>query len=259
VPEGLPAPGDGAAAVKSQLYQPRRYREAMRPAGSVCFSVLQGETDLWISAGSDLSGIALREVVTLRGQLQQYIAQCPLFLHSLVPLPEDAGAPPLIREMLAAGTLAHVGPMAAVAGAISEAVGRALLGHSSEVIIENGGDLFVRRDGPCRILVHAGTSPLSDKIALEIDSGGKPFGLATSSGTVGHSLSFGNADAACVLADSAAVADAYATAIGNMVKTKDDIDPALAYVRTQPLVKGCAIIIGESIGIWGELRVVALH
>ena len=94
---------------------------------------------------------------------------------------------------------------------------------------------------------------------MEIDHYGKPFGLATSSGTVGHSLSFGNADAACVLADNAAVADAYATAVGNMVKTKDSIDTALAYVRMQPLIKGCAIIIGESIGIWGELKVVAPH
>ncbi len=229
---------------------------APRPAGSVCFNVLQGETDLWISAGSGLHEIAMREVVSLRGRLQRHIAQCPSFLHSLVPLPEDAGAPPLIREMLAAGKRANFGPMAAVAGALAEAVGRELLKHSSEVIVENGGDLFVRRDGPCRVLVHAGRSPLSEKVALEIDAGGKPFGLATSSGTVGHSLSFGNADAACVLADSAAVADAYATAIGNMVKAKDDVNAALAYARTQPQIKGCAIIIGDAIGLWGELKIV---
>ena len=244
--------------MKSQIYQPRRYREALQPAGSVCFNVVQGETDLWISAGSELSGIAMREVISLRESLKYYISQNPSFLHSLVPLPDDAGASPLIREMLAAGTHANVGPMAAVAGAISEAVGRALLGHSSEVIIENGGDLFVRRDGSCKILVHAGASPLSERIALEIDNCGKPFGLATSSGTVGHSLSFGNADAACVLADNAAVADAYATAIGNAVKSKTDIDTALAYSREQPLVKGCVIIVGDAIGVWGNLKVVVI-
>jgi len=243
--------------VKALAYQPRLYRAAMRPAGGVSFNVVRGETDLWISAGSDLSDAALREVVALRGQLQRHITQCPVFLTSLAPLPEDPAAPPLIREMLDAGRLATVGPMAAVAGAIAESVGRVLLQHSREVIVENGGDLFVRRDGPCRIMVHAGGSPLSEKVALEIDAGGEPFGLATSSGTVGHSLSFGNADAACVLADSAAVADAYATAVGNMVKTKGDVNAALAYARSQPQIKGCAIIIGEAIGIWGELKVVA--
>jgi hypothetical protein len=244
--------------VKSPRYQPRRYRERLRPAAGAVFRVALGETDLWIHADRDLSALAQQEVATLRAQLQRRISECPEFLSSLVPLPQDEGAPPLIKEMLAAGRLAKVGPMAAVAGAIAEAVGRELLKHSPGVIVENGGDLFVGRDGPCRALVHAGDSPLSDRVALEVDAGGAPFGLCTSSGTVGHSLSFGAADAACVLADSAAVADAHATAIGNMVKTKRDIPRALAYAEEQPSVIGCAIIIGDAVGVWGELTIVGL-
>jgi hypothetical protein len=84
----------------------------------------------------------------------------------------------------------------------------------------------------------------------------RPLGLCTSSGTVGPSLSFGKADAAIVLANSAALADAAASALGNRVQSAEDIQPALEYLQTIPGVLGGAAIIGEHLGAWGEVELV---
>ena len=110
--------------------------------------------------------------------------------------------------MIFAAQAAGVGPMAAVAGALAEQVGQRLLKSTSEVIIENGGDIFIGARQILTVGVYAGGSPLSLKLGLRIDPAKGIRGICTSSGTVGHSLSFGKADAVCVLSDSCALADA---------------------------------------------------
>ena len=84
------------------------------------------------------------------------------------------------------------------------------------------------------------------------------MGVCTSSGTVGHSLSFGKADAVCVLAESCTIADAAATAIGNLIQSIADIEFAIAKGKCIENIQGIIIIVGEKIGIWGDLEVVAL-
>ena len=129
--------------------------------------------------------------------------------------------------------------MAAVAGAISEFAGKGLLEYTSQVILENGGDIFIKTDKERKIGIYAGDSVLSGKVALRIIPEATPAGISTSSGTVGHSLSFGRADAVTVVSSDAALADACATAACNKVKTEADIKAALDFVSktTNVIVK----------------------
>ena len=144
--------------------------------------------------------------------------------------------------------------MAAVAGTVAEYVGKDLLKFSSEVIVENGGDIFVKTKRIKKIGIFAGKSAYTGKLALEIPAG--IWGVCTSSGTVGPSLSFGRADAAVVVCNSAILADAWATRLGNMVKTSDDIEKILNFVKDKPEIKGVVLILGEKIGVWGNIKLV---
>jgi ApbE superfamily uncharacterized protein (UPF0280 family) len=148
--------------------------------------------------------------------------------------------------------------MAAVAGAIAESVSKDLLQFSKEVIIENGGDIYLSTSKERTIGIYAGDSPLSLKIGIVIDSEETPLGVCTSSGTLGHSLSFGKADAVSVLSKSAALADAVATAVGNIVKEKKDIELGLGRGREIEGALGILIIVGEKMGVWGDVRLTRL-
>ena len=204
------------------------------------FQIKIHETDLMILANQEYREVATAVVLQERRQLEHYIASHPGFLESLSPWPEDPLAPRLVKEMIQAGARVNVGPMAAVAGAIAGAVGQALLDHSPEVIVENGGDIFLKISQPATVALYAGHSPLSMKVGILIAAAMTPLGICTSSGTVGHSLSLGRADAACVLAADTALADAAATALGNRVKVPADIPVALEWLADTPdILGGC--------------------
>jgi ApbE superfamily uncharacterized protein (UPF0280 family) len=156
--------------------------------------------------------------------------------------------------MIAAGKNAGVGPMAAVAGAVAETVGRSFLTSSDELIIENGGDIFMSTCRTLNVAIYAGLSPLSLKVGLKIKPSPKPQAVCTSSGTVGHSLSHGKADAVCVVSPSCAIADAGATAIGNHIKCPDEIETAIEWGRKIPGILGILVIIADKMGVWGEIE-----
>lgn len=222
----------------------------------VSFNVTVKETDLYIRARRDLKKKALEVVQKQRTLLESYIARHPGFLMALEPFPVGDDAPAIARVMEDAGEKAGVGPMAAVAGALAEFVGRELLRFSPEVIVENGGDIFLKTEKTRLVGVHAGKSPYTGKIALQIEPAETPLGVCTSSGTVGHSLSFGKADAAIVVSSSAALADAAATAIGNIVKAETDIPQAIEFARGVAGLRGVAVIINDKIGVWGKINLV---
>lgn len=237
-------------------YEPKTYRNIFKAADLVFFDVCIKETDLRIGACRNLYKEAYRSVKTYREQIETYIRLYPEFVSSLTPLKPEPGASQIILGMCEAANKAGVGPMAAVAGAIGEMVGRELLQYSDEVIVENGGDIFLKTNSIRKVGIHAGKSPLSEKMALEILPEKSPLGICTSSGTVGHSLSFGKADAAVILAKDAFLADAAATALGNMVKTPADIENALEFASSISGVLGALVIIGDKIGAWGDVRLV---
>jgi ApbE superfamily uncharacterized protein (UPF0280 family) len=160
--------------------------------------------------------------------------------------------------MLLAAKEASVGPMAAVAGAIAEYVGKELIPFSSEIIIGNGGDIFIVSNKRRNIKIYAGNSSLTGKIALQIEPEDTPLGICTSSGTFGHSFSFGKADAVIVIAKSTSLADASATAIGNLVKSVEHIPKAIAFAQQIKGLRGIVIIKDCKMKTWGEVKIISI-
>ena len=236
----------------------RRYRSWMARDGLVPFRVRAKETDLYILAQTPLEREAAEATIRLRQQIEDYSKRRPLFLESLLLLAPDPWAPEIVREMLVASQKAGVGPMAGVAGAIAEFVGRELLTFTAEVVVENGGDIFLKIDTEKTIGIFADRSPLNMKVGIKIPPERTPLGICTSSGTVGHSLSFGKADAVCVISPSATVADAVATSLGNMMKGRGDIEGVLERGQRVSGVEGIVIILDDMLGAWGEYELVRL-
>ncbi len=236
------------------MYQPRHYRQWVTGPGLAAFRVVVKETDLYLRALTDLEHQAHTLVLRYRAMLEDYIGQHPAFLSSLTPLPVTAGAPPIISRMAAAAASTGVGPMAAVAGAMAEFVGDGLSALSAELIIENGGDIYLNSRVARTVGIFAGSSPLSGKIGLEINGGDTPLGICTSSGTVGHSFSYGKADAVVALAPSATLADAAATAVGNLISGPDDLPAGIEFARGITGLSGLVIIKDEHIGLWGKVK-----
>ncbi|WDP86922.1 MAG: UPF0280 family protein [Desulfobacter sp.] len=236
----------------------KTYRRCHGKKGLTAFTITVKETNLNIQAQTNLTDTALRSILKYRQHIEAHIAQYPEFAQSLAPLKDPGPAPAIVNEMIHAGNIAGVGPMAGVAGAVAEFTGKDLLEFSPEVVVENGGDIFVKSDSEMVFTIYAGQSPLSMKTGILVAQRHTPFAMCTSSGTIGHSKSFGRADAACVLADSCALADAAATAIGNQVSSPKKIEAAIATGRTMEGVQGIAIIAGKQIGLWGDLKLVRI-
>lgn len=240
-------------------YRERTYRQEIDQEGLISFEVQVRETDLHILADRDLRDKANYFVLKYRNQLEGYGEGRPNFFTSLTPLPFDPIAPPIVKEMLKAGIGADVGPMAAVAGAIAEFVGKDLLAAGArEIIVENGGDIFLHRQKSCTVGIFAGGSPLTNRVGIKIPQQNMPIGVCTSSGTVGHSLSFGLADSVTVLASSVSLADAVATRLGNEIKQEQDINHALGIAQTISAIQGVVIVRGRQLGAWGEVELVKL-
>jgi len=237
------------------MYEVRFYRAWLKTAGLVTFQVARGESDLLIRAHRSLEHQAERLLEAARQEIQDHISEHPEFLESLAPLPIPPSATPLVRSMLEAGRRYEVGPMAAVAGAVAQHVGAGLLGLTPEIIVENGGDIFLKMDRPVTLGLYAGEeSPFSGEVCLVVDPAGEAVGVCTSSGTVGHSLSFGRADAVVAIAGDAALADAAATAIGNRVRSPADVQRVLEEEKDRGLLEGLVVAAGRRIGAFGRVE-----
>ena len=148
--------------------------------------------------------------------------------------------------------------MASVAGAIAEFVGKDLLRYSNNVIVENGGDIFIKTGKGMRVGIFAAESALSMKVAIRVLPEETPMGICTSSASVGHSMSFGIADAVCVKSKSAILADAAATFVGNRVKKKENIKRAIEDGLKIEGVLGVVVIAGDAMGIAGNIEIEAI-
>jgi ApbE superfamily uncharacterized protein (UPF0280 family) len=244
------------------MYEPRWYRKFTDNERFISFQVEWLETDLWVGVSKAsyrqaIPVFILEEIKRLRQLLDNYIHSNQAFKNSLVPVPKDNEAPEEIQQMISASTIAGIGPMSAVAGLFAEYIGKSVIEKfgTDEIVVENGGDLFVFVKKDIDILVYAGNSALSNKIAVTIPHHYTPLGLCTSSGTVGHSLSFGKADAVMVACTNTTLADSLATRFGNEVKAPADIAYALNLSETFDEIVSMIIIVQDKIGIRGKLGI----
>ncbi len=254
--QGLPAQGHGTSLLT--MFQPRNYRLWVNTPALASYTVPIKETDLYMRTTENFYPVAFQVVKEHREALERYISSHPFFVASFEPVAIEDSAPLIVRDMACAAALAGVGPMAAVAGAISQLVGQELSRVSDEVIVENGGDNYLRSSKERVVAIYAGSSPLSGKVGLRFMPSDMPLGICTSSGTVGPSISLGKADAVVIVSRSAALADAAATAVGNTVKSANDIPAALELASVIHGVTGAVVILGDKIGVWGKLEICRL-
>ena len=246
-----------APAKLAHFREKRFYRDWMKAAGLVRFEARVFETDLAILAERDLTREALKRIVELRNGLERYADAHDGFYAALEPVEAKAGAPEIVRRMCEATASWGVGPMAAVAGTFAEMVGETLAEKSREVIVENGGDIFITGREAREIGIYAGeNSPFAGKLTVSVRPESGIRGVCTSSGTIGHSLSRGAADAVTCFASSAAFADAAATAIGNKVKTPEDVEKVVEEERQRGALKALVVVLGDRMGAFGDIEFV---
>lgn len=240
------------------MIEERTYRKQFSKERFHSFVVNYKDTDLWIgidhaSFKKEMQEAAFSKVKELRHILEHYLLSDPVFGKTFEPHQPQPNAPEIVTCMAAAATVAGVGPMASVAGAFSELVGRYLIEKYGirELVAENGGDLFLKVEKPILLSVYAGNSVLSEKIAIEVPATETPLGVCTSSGTVGPSISFGKADAVVMICRNTALADAFATAFANRVKTKENVLQVINLVEQFPQILSAVIICDDKIGIRG--------
>ena len=184
-----------------------------------------------------MTAVACAEIVRQRETLEDYIRRQPDFRTSLIPIGLLPDAPE-----------------------IAERAARAALAHGArEAIVENGGDIFAASPQPLLIALHAGPGSPLNGLAFRLDPDDMPRAVCSSSSRMGHSLSLGHSDLATVVAANAALADAAATRLCNMVCKEDDIDPALAYITQVPGIDGALVACGKRVGLLGSLPELVRH
>jgi len=242
--------------MKTDKYQRRFYRDWVKAKDLHAKHIDDKETDLYILTNKPLDESFLKDKIQIyRMAIENYIAKDRRFLTALKPIAVELNAPAIVKAMAKAGKLANVGPMAAVAGAIAQFLGRDLLKRGyREVIIENGGDIFMQIEKTRVIGIYAGRSKLWKGLGLKIKPKNTPLGICTSSGTIGHSLSFGLADSVVVLSRDASLADAVATATANLVRSKTDLQKAVDFAKSIKGILGVVIIIKKYLISWGEVE-----
>jgi ApbE superfamily uncharacterized protein (UPF0280 family) len=242
--------------MKSDKYQRRFYRDWAKQRDLHLTHIIDRETDLQILTNKRIDKDFLKERIRhYRWDIENYIDKDRRFLTALKPTEVELNAPAIVKEMAQAAKKANVGPMAAVAGAVAEFLGRDLLKRGyRDVIVENGGDIFLKTTKTRRIGIYAGKSKLWNKLKLKIKPKDTPMGICTSSGTIGHSLSFGCADSVIILSKIASLADAAATATANRINSKEDLQGALDFARSIRGILGVVVILKNNLISWGKVE-----
>lgn len=242
--------------MKSGRYQKRFYRDLVRDRDLHLTHIMDRESDLQVLTNKRLDRHFLEQKLkTYRLEIENYINRDHMFLVSLKPIEVELHAPLIVKEMALQARKANVGPMAAVAGSIAEFLGRDLLKNGyKDVIVENGGDIFLKTRKTRNIGIYAGRSKLWNKLKLKIKPSETPLGICTSSGTIGHSLSFGIADCVIALSKHAGLADAVATAAANQVQSKDDLQKAIDFAKSVRGITGVAVILKNNLVSWGKIE-----
>jgi ApbE superfamily uncharacterized protein (UPF0280 family) len=232
--------------------------ESRLPKELIKFRVKIADADVFIKTDSNKAASnALESIRRNRLEVEKYALKNPKFLKALGPIQINSNSTEVIKRMGYASESATVGPMAAVAGAISDlAVERMIKDGAKIAIVENGGEISAISNKEINIAINTGSPSLSENIGLKISPEDTPIGIGTSSATVGPGFSLGDADAATVVADNAALGDAVSTSLCNEVKTRDlktSIKKGLELSKRIKGVRGSIIIKDNVVGLAGKL------
>ena len=244
----------GESSWFSPMHTQRFYRDFSSTNRWQSYRVRVETTDLYIRTRDNHAFAVQQQVVQLRSDLKRHIQRQPSFASSLDPVRALPGVPHIVDLMYRAAEKARVGPMAAVAGAMAGCVGLKLGLLSEEVIVENGGDIYLQLKESGRNTIFAGGSPFSGQLGIRVEPGQTPLGVCTSSGRVGHSYSRGQADAVTILASHVWLADAVATGAANLVRSEEDFEEALDYAMAIEGVLGAVVILGDKLGAKGDVQ-----
>ena len=238
-------------------YKERTYRSRFSDDERRWFCVKFLESDLWIGVDSgsyraSMEADTYAMLVELRRSMDAYLLMDPAYKAALTPYDAGLEAPTILKEMSRVSHKTGIGPMSAVAGAVAKHVAEFL--GTKEVIVENGGDIYAQACSDMDISVFAGQSPLSEKIGLHIPAADFPLGICTSSGTVGPSLSLGRADAVMIVCKDVMLADSYATAMANRIKSVNDLQPVIDRISAIPEILGAIAVKDDRMAITGQFE-----
>lgn len=230
------------------------YRNKISAEGRYSFRLDYKYSGLYIMCDRDISSGLKEPVLNFYRDIETAIVGETNFEKSLVPLKAGKDSPRTIKEMCSAGEVFSVGPMASIAGALCDHLAKSLTDRCSFLMIENGGDVYIKSNGPLEVGIFTKNAYFKDKLTLLIEAEQTPCGICSSSGSFGHSLSLGKSDLVTVLSRTATIADAAATAIANTINSEEDIDKAIARFKEYREVEGLIIIRNKRIGLWGKLQ-----
>jgi len=237
-------------------YSERFYRTDNKSDRWNSFTVRNETTDLYIRCSRDLSSIALKIIDKLRNEIRCHINKQLEFQTSFSPVERLENTTEIISLMYLASERSGAGPFASVAGAIAQITGTELLNYTDDIIIENGGDIWMYLKEPAVVQILSDNMDFDGKTGILISPEETPCGICTSSGKVGPSFSFGKADSATIIGKCAATADAAATIAGNIVKDENGITKALNCATAIETVTGAVVIINNKMGIQGSVKLV---
>ncbi|MEM2088876.1 MAG: hypothetical protein QXF52_09460 [Thermoproteota archaeon] len=219
------------------------------------------EADLLIaSENMSILNKGLSKFVEEREVTQTYVDKHPEFVYSLEPLEqEENNVPPAIAASIESSRRAGVGPMAALPGALADITLEAMLNADARIaIVENGGEIAMKMNREAIIGVYTGKE-LSLGLILDCSQG--TVGVSTSSSSVSHALSLGDADAAVTVAENAALADAVSTRVANIVESeyRDSFEKAVKLALSIRGVKGCVIYSSGLLSFGGSVKPIMLN
>ena len=219
-----------------------------------------GETAVTVAADEEYIGYATDAIVRTRRDIVRQISDDPFFLTTFDPYDCPRTACETVKRMCEAAKSAGVGPMATVAGTVAQCALEAMVERgSTHCWVDNGGDIALFVDRP--VIAEVFCDPTSSEaFGLELGPTGRPLGVCASSGRLGHSVSLGDTDIAVAQCDSAILADALATAIGNAVSAEEDLGHCFERFSGLAGFQGALVLRDGSAGVFGSVdRVVQVE
>ncbi|MFW9898252.1 MAG: UPF0280 family protein [Promethearchaeota archaeon] len=221
------------------------------------------ESDVTIISESKKAILRAKEAFYYhRKILEEYVSKDTQFLKSFTPVKVMTDKD-IINLMAETAFLCDIGPMATVAGALADLMLERMKDkknsdfiHAKIALVENGGEIAIDSEKTMKIALYAGNNELNLNIGFLIEKKDNPIGIGTSSATVGHAISLGEADAVTIFADNATLADGAATAIANLVKGIDiekSIKKGLDAVDDIEGVRGAFISRENNVGQVGKI------